>query len=151
MHLFDILGDELLVRTPQGYRLTPRAERVQRRLRAVLPHLESMFAPEEFDPAEAAESFRIAGTDYSRVLAAGEEITLEDYLDAARVIVDTTGECQTAIERRLEDLGARRQAGLTVPCHSLAALSVLGTRLILMPSSVLAKVATLPPALTRSR
>jgi DNA-binding transcriptional LysR family regulator len=67
--LRDTLGDELLVRTPHGYRLTPRAERVQRRLRAVLPRLESLFAPEVFDPAEAAESFRMAGTDYSSVLA----------------------------------------------------------------------------------
>ncbi|WP_370373613.1 LysR family transcriptional regulator [Catenulispora sp. GP43] len=207
--LRDTLGDELLVRTPQGYRLTPRAERVQRQLRAVLPRLESLFAPEEFDPAEAAESFRVAGTDYSRVLApavfrrvfqqsprstlhlrtwhdaiyddldrgvvdlvffarsepmptlhtehlfddrfvcvlsadhplaAGEEITLQDYLDAAHVIVDTTGERQTAIEKRLEDLGTRRRAGLTVPYHSLAALSVLGTRLILtLPERLLAQ------------
>ncbi|MBO2456858.1 LysR family transcriptional regulator [Actinomadura violacea] len=67
--LRDTLGDELLVRTPGGYRLTPRAERVQRQLRAVLPRLESLFAPEEFDPAEAAETFRVAGTDFTQVFA----------------------------------------------------------------------------------
>ncbi|MEK8174932.1 LysR family transcriptional regulator [Streptomyces sp. M19] len=64
--LRETLGDELLVRTPGGYRLTPRAERVQRELRTVLPRLESLFAPEEFDPAEA---FRVAGTDYAQVFA----------------------------------------------------------------------------------
>lgn len=64
-----VLGDELLVRTAGGYRLTPRAERLQRRLRAVLPRLESLFAPEEFDPATAAERFQVAGTDYTRVFA----------------------------------------------------------------------------------
>jgi len=200
--LRDTLGDELLVRTPQGYRLTPRAERIQRQLRAVLPRLESLFAPEEFDPAEAAESFRTAGTDYARVLgptvfrrvaqqsprstlylrawhdavyddldrgvvdlvffarsttmpalhtehlfddrfmcvlsadhpladADRGELDLSDYLDASHVIVDTTGERQSAIDHRLEDLGERRRAGLTVPYHSLAVLSVPGTRLIL--------------------
>jgi DNA-binding transcriptional LysR family regulator len=67
--LRDTLGDELLVRTPGGYRLTPRAERVQRQLRAVLPRLESLFAPEGFDPAEAAETFRVAGTDFTQVFA----------------------------------------------------------------------------------
>ncbi|MYW70141.1 LysR family transcriptional regulator [Streptomyces sp. SID8379] len=205
--LRDTLGDELLVRTPSGYRLTPRAERVQRQLRAVVPRLESLFAPEEFDPATAAESFRVAGTDYSRVLAPAvfqrvfresprstlhfrtwhdaihddldrgivdlmfyarsEQVTalrtehlfddrfvcvlsadhplaerpgiaLDEYLDATHVIVGTIGERQTAIERRLDDLGTRRRAGLTVPYHSLAARSVLGTRLILtMPSRLL--------------
>ncbi len=208
--LRDTLGDELLVRTPGGYRLTPRAERVQRQLRAVLPRLESLFAPEEFDPAVAAEAFRIAGTDYAQVaapavfqrvlresprstlhfrtwhdaiyedldrgvvdlvfyagpgpvtalrtehlfddrfvcvlsadhpLAERPEIALEEYLGAAHVIVGTTGERQTAIEGRLEGLGARRRAGLTVPYHSLAAHSVPGTRLILtLPARLLAQL-----------
>ena len=201
------LGDELLVRTPGGYRLTPRAERVQRQLRAVLPRLESLFAPEEFDPAVAAEVFRGAGTDYTRVfapavfqrvfresphstlhlrawhnaiyedldrgivdlvfyagpgpgtalhtehlfedrfvcvlsadhpLAERPEIALEEYLDAAHVIVATTDERQTAIEGRLEELGVRRRAGLTVPYHSLATHSVPGTRLVLtLPARLL--------------
>ncbi|MEV1019940.1 LysR family transcriptional regulator [Streptomyces sp. NPDC050264] len=205
--LRDTLGDELLVRTPRGYRLTPRAERVQREVRAVLPRLESLFSPEEFDPAAAAEAFRVAGTDYTRVfapavfqrvfresprstlhfrswhdaihddldrgvvdllfyarsepltalrterlfddrfvcvlcadhpLAERQELTLDAYLEATHVIVGTIGERQTAIERRLEKLGARRRAGLTVPYHSLAAQSVPGTRLILtLPARLL--------------
>ncbi|MFB7599133.1 LysR family transcriptional regulator [Streptomyces sp. NPDC056160] len=205
--LRDTLGDELLVRTPGGYRLTPRAERVQRQLRAVVPRLESLFAPEGFDPAEAAEAFRVAGTDYTRVfapavfqrvfresprstlhfrtwhdtiyedldrgvvdlvffarsepatalhtehlfddrfmcvlsadhpLAEQPGIALDEYMEATHVIVGTIGERQTAIDRRLEDLGARRRAGLTVPYHSLAVRSVPGTRLILtLPARLL--------------
>ncbi|MQY21660.1 LysR family transcriptional regulator [Nocardia macrotermitis] len=212
--LRDTLGDELLVRTPGGYRLTPRAERVQRQLRAVLPRLERLFAPEEFDPAQAAETFRVAGTDYSLVfaptlfqrffresprstlhfrtwhdaiyddldrgvvdlvfvarsgptptlhtehlfddrfacvmsadhpLAERPEITLEEYLDATHVVVGTTGEHQTAIDRRLEEFGTRRRAGLTVPYHSLAALSVLGNHLILtLPTRLLTEQPTDP-------
>ncbi|MFD8567217.1 LysR family transcriptional regulator [Streptomyces sp. NPDC059639] len=63
--LRDTFGDELLVRAPGGYQLTPRAERVQQRLGAVVPRLETLFAPETFEPASAAEAFRIAGTDYA--------------------------------------------------------------------------------------
>ena len=65
--LRDTFGDELLVRAPGGYRLTPRAERIQHGLDAVVPRLETLFAPETFAPAEAAEAFRIAGTDYASV------------------------------------------------------------------------------------
>jgi DNA-binding transcriptional LysR family regulator len=207
--LRDTLGDELLVRTPRGYRLTPRAERVQRQLRAVLPRLEGLFAPEEFDPAGAAEAFRVAGTDYTQVfapavfqrvfresprstlhfrpwhdaihedldrgvvdlvflaglesvtalrtehlfddrfmcvlsadhpLAGRPEIGMAEYLDATHVIIGTSGERQTVIERRLEELGTRRRAGLTVPYHSLAAHAVLGTRLIVtLPARLLAE------------
>ncbi|MFG2941392.1 LysR family transcriptional regulator [Streptomyces sp. NPDC048282] len=69
--LRDTFGDDLLVRTPTGYQLTPRAERIQRQLGAALPRLETLFAPERFDPADAAEAFRIAGTDYASVFVPG--------------------------------------------------------------------------------
>ena len=60
-----VLGDELLVRTPNGYQLTPRAERIQGQLVAIVPRLETLFSGERFDPAEAAQTFRISGTDYA--------------------------------------------------------------------------------------
>jgi DNA-binding transcriptional LysR family regulator len=203
------LGDELLVRTPGGYQLTPRGERVQRRLAAILPQLETLFAPESFDPAEAAEAFQLAGTDYAasvfapavfqRVLRASPnstlrfrswrdaifedlehgrvdlifygvseplptlrtehlfddefvcvmahdhrladqaELTLDDYLDATHVIIDTGDGGQTLIEERLERLGTARKAGLTVPYHAAAAPAVAGTSLIVtLPSRLLA-------------
>ena len=82
------------------------------------------------------------------------EIALAGYLDPTHVIVGTTGERQTAIERRLEALGTRRRAGPTVPCHSLAVLSVLGNGLILtLPSRLLAEQrpapGLLPPTTAR--
>jgi len=62
--LRDVLGDELLVRGARGYQLTPRAERIQRELVAILPRLEILLAGEVFDPRTAAETFRLASTDY---------------------------------------------------------------------------------------
>jgi DNA-binding transcriptional LysR family regulator len=59
------LGDELLVRGPGGYQLTPRAERIQAELQHALPRLEHVFSGEAFDPATAARAFRLAGTDYT--------------------------------------------------------------------------------------
>ncbi len=65
--LRDVLGDELLVRGTNGYQLTPRAGRLQRQLAMVLPGLDVLFAGEDFDPWSAAETFRLAGTDYPAV------------------------------------------------------------------------------------
>ena len=65
------LGDELLVRGPSGYQLTPRAERIRIELQHALPPLEHVFSGEEFDPATAARSFRLAGTDYTVSVLSG--------------------------------------------------------------------------------
>jgi DNA-binding transcriptional LysR family regulator len=65
--LRDLLGDELLVRGAGGYQLTPRAERIQRQLAAVLPRLEILLAGDAFDPLTAAETFRLTSTDYVAV------------------------------------------------------------------------------------
>jgi len=62
--LRDALGDELLVRGPSGYQLTPRGERVQRQLSGILPRLEGLLADEPFDPRSGSPTFRLAGTDY---------------------------------------------------------------------------------------
>ncbi|SOX56581.1 LysR family transcriptional regulator [Mycobacterium ahvazicum] len=58
-------GDELLVRGPDGYSLTPRAERLRDQLSTAVTHLEQLFATETFDPATAAQSFRLAVSDYT--------------------------------------------------------------------------------------
>lgn len=62
------LGDELLVRRVGGYQLTPRGERIQRQLAAILPRLEILYADEVFDPRTAAETFRLSGTDYAALV-----------------------------------------------------------------------------------
>lgn len=65
------LGDELLVRGPSGYQLTPRAERIRIELQHALPPLEHVFSGEKFDPATAARPFRLAGTDYTVSVLSG--------------------------------------------------------------------------------
>jgi DNA-binding transcriptional LysR family regulator len=65
------LGDELLVRGPGGYQLTPRAERIAAELQHALPRLEHVFSGEAFDPATAARAFRLAGTDYTVAVLSG--------------------------------------------------------------------------------
>src|ERR1700751_232159 len=62
------LEDQLLVRDKGGYVLTPRAERIQRQLAAVMPQLETLFAPEVFDPATAVEHYHLSATDYTLIL-----------------------------------------------------------------------------------
>jgi DNA-binding transcriptional LysR family regulator len=59
-----VFDDELLVRGPGGYRLTPRAERLQRELAATLPRLENLLSEATFTPQDAAHAFALAGTDY---------------------------------------------------------------------------------------
>lgn len=58
-------GDELLVRGPDGYSLTPRAEHLRAQLATVVTGLNHLFATETFDPATAAQSFRLAVSDYT--------------------------------------------------------------------------------------
>jgi DNA-binding transcriptional LysR family regulator len=62
--LRDVFDDELLARGPGGYQLTPRAERIQRDLVALIPRLEILLASEVFTPRTAEETFRLVGTDY---------------------------------------------------------------------------------------
>jgi DNA-binding transcriptional LysR family regulator len=200
------LGDELLVRGPGGYQLTPRAERVQAELQQALPRLEHVFTGEAFNPATAARAFRLAGTDYTvsvlsgallhrifeqspgstlrferwhhaifsdaehgmidllihggtappplhsqalfqepyaclvashHPLARRQNITLEDYLNCAHIVIDVTDGRQGHVDRQLESLGKPRRASLTVPYHAAAAAAVPGTTL----------VATLPASL----
>jgi DNA-binding transcriptional LysR family regulator len=58
-----LLDDQLLVRDGSGYVLTPRAERIQRRLAGLIPQLETLFAAEVFDPATAEKHYRLAATN----------------------------------------------------------------------------------------
>ena len=60
-----LLDDQLLIRDPNGLRLTAHAEDLYRQLTTVVPLLENMFAPTEFDPRSAAGPVNIAGTDYA--------------------------------------------------------------------------------------
>ncbi|MFL6120478.1 LysR family transcriptional regulator [Actinophytocola sp.] len=193
------LDDELLVRTRNGYELTPRAERIQRELAGILPRLEFVFGTEGFDPRAATDSFRLMGTDFTtsvlgpglsrrlfhaapkasmtfkqwhngvfedvshglvdlafvavsadpelhsellfeerfvclmsakNPLADRETLTLDEFLGAAHVMVDVLQGEQSAVDRRLTELGEHRTAALSVPYHTAAVLAVPGTQLV---------------------
>lgn len=193
------LDDELLVRTRDGYQLTPRAERIRRELAGILPRLEVLFGAERFDPATATDSFRLMGTDFTtsvlgpglsrrmfreapgtsmtfeqwhdgvfqdvshglvdlafvavtvdpalrsellfeerfvclmaatNPLAGQDILTLKEFLGAAHVMVDVLQGEQSAVDRRLTELGHRRRAALSVPYHTAAVLAVPETQLV---------------------
>jgi DNA-binding transcriptional LysR family regulator len=201
------LDDELLVRTRDGYQLTPRAERIQQELAGILPRLEVMFGAEHFDPETATDSFRLMGTDFTtsvlgpgllrrmfreapdtsmtfaqwhdgvfedvshglvdlafaavsvdpslhsellfeerfvclmsatNPLADREAMTLDDFLGASHVMVDVLRGEQSAVDRRLTELGHHRRAALSVPYHTAAVLAVPETHLVAtLPSRLL--------------
>jgi DNA-binding transcriptional LysR family regulator len=193
------LDDELLVRTRDGYQLTPRAERIHRELAGILPRLEVLFGTEGFDPGTATDTFRLMGTDFATTvfgpglahrlsheapgasitfrqwhdgvfedvshglvdlafaavsvdptlrsellfeerfvclmadthpLADRESLSLDEFLGVAHVIVHVLQGEQSAIDRRLTELGQHRTATLSVPYHTAAVLAVPDTRLV---------------------
>lgn len=63
--LRSLLGDPLLIRERDGHRLTARAQVLREQLDGVLPALEALVSPEEFDPAASTEEIRLAGTDFA--------------------------------------------------------------------------------------
>ena len=63
--LRSLMGDPLLIRDPDGYRLTPRAEALRAQLEEVLPALEALLGPESFDPASATLPIQLVGTDFA--------------------------------------------------------------------------------------
>jgi DNA-binding transcriptional LysR family regulator len=60
-----LLNDPLLVRDPDGFRLSARAEDIYRQLTTVVPLLETLLAPDDFDPRTSTQQVNIAGTDYA--------------------------------------------------------------------------------------
>jgi DNA-binding transcriptional LysR family regulator len=60
-----LLDDPLLVRDPDGFRLSARAEDIYRQLTTVIPLLETLLAPDDFDPRKSTQQVNVAGTDYA--------------------------------------------------------------------------------------
>ncbi|MZE79635.1 LysR family transcriptional regulator [Streptomyces xinghaiensis] len=71
--LRETFKDDLLVRSPSGYQLTPCAERLRQQLAVLLPQIADLFPREGFSPGTAAETFRLTGTDYAASVI-GEEL-----------------------------------------------------------------------------
>lgn len=61
--LRDALGDELFIRTAQGLRPTPQAERLWPQVRGALASLREAVAPEHYDPQRDAVSWRLTMAD----------------------------------------------------------------------------------------
>ena len=57
-------------------------------------------------------------------------LTLDEFLGAAHVMVDVLQGEQSAVDRRLTELGQHRTAALSVPYHTAAVLAVPGTQLM---------------------
>jgi DNA-binding transcriptional LysR family regulator len=58
-----LFNDDLLVRGPGGYQLTPAGVRLQTELGRILPELDSLLGRPAFDPAGEEARFRITGSD----------------------------------------------------------------------------------------
>jgi DNA-binding transcriptional LysR family regulator len=65
-----VLDDELLVRTDNEYRLTPRGHRVRAQLAAVVPQLDAMFADDSFEPDRESLDVQLAASDYMATVLA---------------------------------------------------------------------------------
>ncbi len=57
--------DDLFIRGPAGYQLTPKGQTVLRELEVTLPKLDRLLGGDPFDPASEEATFRIAGTDHA--------------------------------------------------------------------------------------
>lgn len=61
-----LIGDPLLIRTKQGFSLTPRAEQLREEVRPALARIAAALGPQEaFDPANVKRTVRLAGGDYA--------------------------------------------------------------------------------------
>lgn len=60
-----MFGDELLVRTKQGYEPTHRALHLYAEIDHLLPRLDALLRGDQFQPATATDNFRIAATDFA--------------------------------------------------------------------------------------
>ena len=57
--------DDLFIRGPGGYHLTPKGQTIRRELEVTLPKLDRLLGGDVFDPASEEATFRIAGRDHA--------------------------------------------------------------------------------------
>jgi DNA-binding transcriptional LysR family regulator len=57
--------DDLFIRAPAGYQLTPKGQAILRELEVALPRLDRLIGGDQFDPASEEATFRIAGRDHA--------------------------------------------------------------------------------------
>jgi DNA-binding transcriptional LysR family regulator len=69
MRLQKIFADPLLVRTANGFELTPRAQVLYPQLLQTLAQMQALIRPAHFDPKTAQRQFTIAALDYEMIVA----------------------------------------------------------------------------------
>ncbi len=60
-----VLDDPLLVRDPDGFRLTARAQDIYDQLTTLIPLLQHLLSPNDFDPSQSSAPINLAGSDYA--------------------------------------------------------------------------------------
>lgn len=101
-------GDPLLVRTRSTMALTARGQELLEQLETLLPQLEALARPAEFDPATTRAQFRVAATDYAALmLAPGIIRRLREEAPDASVIVSTVQNREIDIENGEEQFDLR--------------------------------------------
>ncbi|MGJ5910113.1 LysR family transcriptional regulator [Enterobacter sp. J706] len=88
--LREVFRDELLVKGRNGFEPTLRGRHVLRELELLLPQLERLIQGENYDPSQATEHFRMAGTDYSLAVL-GRVLFQRLYTKAPHISLDFTG------------------------------------------------------------
>lgn len=68
MRLQHLFADPLLVRTPQGFELTPRAQALYPQLLQTLAQMQALIRPQVFDPKTTERQFTIAAIDYEMII-----------------------------------------------------------------------------------
>jgi DNA-binding transcriptional LysR family regulator len=63
-----MLKDELFIRSPTGMTPTPRAQQLATPIRIALDGLQQSLEPDQFDPAKATTTFRIAVDNYAAIV-----------------------------------------------------------------------------------
>jgi DNA-binding transcriptional LysR family regulator len=63
--LRSMFKDDLFIRGPAGYQLTPKGQTVLRELEITLPKLDRLISGDLFDPTREEATFRIAGRDHA--------------------------------------------------------------------------------------
>jgi DNA-binding transcriptional LysR family regulator len=135
----ELFQDDLLVQTPSGYELTPRARMIRRELDALLPQSSALIQGGEFDPATATDQFTVHCTDYStqvfgprlfrRVLQQAPNVSLVveplgshtlDDVDTGRVDIALIG-VQTPASLRFQLLYHEEYACVVAATHPVTA------------------------------
>jgi DNA-binding transcriptional LysR family regulator len=63
--LRSMFKDDLFIRGPAGYQLTPKGQAIRRELEVTLPRFDRLLSGDLFDPASEEATFRIAGRDHA--------------------------------------------------------------------------------------